>query len=191
LFNPSIKSTGTFNETTKTLRTGLYGFGGWSYNNGVDLSAYKYLVVKLASATTSGASFRIFDENSYSSRSAMYSFGSTTQINVNLATMTKSGTKVDPSHLYIIGVYSNGGTDIVFSDVYVTNNTDYSKPTALEYVSNTQMDENEIVDVYSLMGVKLRSQIERKKAIDGLSDGIYLVGNNKKFIKTLKTNAIN
>jgi len=121
----------------------------------------------------------------------MYSFGSSKQINVNLATMTKSGTKVDPSHLYIIGLWSYGGSDIVFSDVYVTNNTDYSKPTALEYVSNKEIDENEMVDVYSVMGVKLRSQIERKKAMGGLSDGIYLVGNNKDFIKTLKVNAIN
>jgi len=178
LFNPSIKSTGTFNETTKTLRTGLYGFGGWSYNNGVDLSAYKYLVVKLASATTSGASFRIFDENSYSSRSAMYSFGSTTQINVNLATMTKSGTKVDPSHLYIIGVYSNGGTDIVFSDVYVTNNTDYSKPTALEDVI-THDTENEIVDVYNIMGMKIQSQIKRSEMRKDLPTGLYIVGRKK------------
>ena len=178
LFNPSIKSTGTFNETTKTLRTGLYGFGGWSYNNGVDLSAYKYLVVKLASATTSGASFRIFDENSYSSRSAMYSFGSTTQINVNLATMTKSGTKVDPSHLYIIGVYSNGGTDIVFSDVYVTNNTDYSKPTALEDVI-THDTENELVDVYNIMGMKIQSQIKRSEMRKDLPTGLYIVGRKK------------
>ena len=195
IFNPSIDLIGTFNDTTKTLRTGQRGFGGWTYSNGVNLSAYKYLVVKLASSTSSSASLRIFDENKYSSAGGYYTsaFGSKIQLNVNLKTMVRSGTstKVDPSHLYIIGVWSTGSSDIVFSDVYATNNTDYSKPTALEYVSNTQMDENEIVDVYSLMGVKLRSQIERKKAIDGLSDGIYLVGNNKKFIKTLKTNAIN
>jgi len=195
IFNPSIYATGTFNETMKTLRTGQSGFGGWSYNNGVNLSAYKYLVVKLASSTSSSASLRIFDENRYSSAGGYYTsaFGSKKQLNINLATMYRSGTstKVDPSHLYIIGLWSTGSSDIVFSDVYVTNNTDYSKPTALEYVSNKEIDENEMVDVYSVMGVKLRSQIERKKAIDGLSVGIYLVGNNKDFSKILKINAIN
>ena len=184
IFNPSIYATGTFNEATKTLRTGQYGFGGWSYSNGLNLSAYKYLVVKLASASTSGASLRIFDENNYWGGCATYDFGSKKQINVTLASMTKSGTKVDPSHLYIIGLWSTGSSDIVLSDVYVTNNADYSKPiVALEDVSYTQEDENEPVDVYSLTGVKLRSQIERKNAVNGLTEGVYLIGNNKRLIK--------
>ena len=37
LFNPSIYATGTFDETTGTLVTGQWGFGGWSYNSGIDL----------------------------------------------------------------------------------------------------------------------------------------------------------
>ena len=185
LFNPSIYSTGTFNETTKVLRTGQYGFGGWTYSNGVNLSNYKYLVVKLASSTTSGASLRLFDENNYWAGAASYDFGSKKQLNIDLTSMVRSGTttKVDPSHLYIIGMWSNGGIDIAISDVYVTNNTDYSKLTALESISNTQMDVNEIVDVYSITGIRIRSQIERGKAMDGLQDGIYIVGNNNKFQK--------
>jgi len=185
LFNPSIYSTGTFNETTKVLRTGQYGFGGWTYSNGVNLSNYKYLVVKLASSTTSGASLRLFDENNYWAGAASYDFGSKKQLNIDLTSMVRLGTttKVDPSHLYIIGMWSNGGIDIAISDVYVTNNTDYSKLTALESISNTQMDVNEIVDVYSITGIRIRSQIERGKAMDGLQDGIYIVGNNNKFQK--------
>jgi hypothetical protein len=185
LFNPSIYSTGTFSETTKVLRTGQYGFGGWTYSNGVNLSNYKYLVVKLASSTTSGASLRLFDENNYWGGAASYDFGSKKQINVDLTSMVRSGTttKVDPSHLYIIGMWSNGGIDIAISDVYVTNNTDYSKLTALESISNTQMDVNEIVDVYSITGIRIRSQIERGKAMEGLPKGVYIVGNNNKFKK--------
>ena len=183
LFNPSIYATGTFNETTKTLRTGQYGFGGWSYNNGVNLSAYKYLVVKLASATTSGASLRIFDENNYWGGCATYDFGSKKQINVTLASMTKSGTKVDPSHLYIIGLWSTGGSNIVFSDVYVTNNADYSRPTvALEDVLYTQEDENEIVDVYNIMGMKVHSQIKRSEMRKDLPTGLHIVGRKKVMI---------
>jgi hypothetical protein len=183
LFNPSICATGTFNETTKTLRTGSYGFGGWTYSNGVDLSVYKYLVVKLGSTNTSGASFRIFDENNYWGGCAQYDFGLTKQINVNLASMYRSGTttKVDPSHLYIIGIWSYGGSDIVISDVYVTNSTDYSKPTALDDVTNTT-DENEIVDVCNMMGMKVRSQIKRSEAMGVLSDGLYIIGHQKVMI---------
>ena len=183
LFNPSIWTTGTFNETTKTLRTGSYGFGGWTYSNGVDLSAYKYLVIKLGATNTSGASFRIFDANNYWTGCAQYDFGSTKQINVNLASMYRSGTttKVDPSHLYIIGIWSDGSSDVVISDVYVTNSTDYSKPTALEDVTNTT-DKNEIVDVYNMMGIKVRSQIKRSEAMSVLPDGLYIVGHQKVMI---------
>jgi Beta-xylosidase len=76
LFNPSIYATGTFNEATGTLITGQYGFGGWNYNAGIDLSGYKYLVAKIGSSTSSGASFRAFDENSYWSKPAQVDFGS-------------------------------------------------------------------------------------------------------------------
>jgi len=181
LFNPSICSTGAFNETTKTLRTGLYGFGGWVYNNGVDLSAYKYLVVKVDSTNTSGASLRLFDENNYWTGCATYDFGTEKQINVDLASMYRSGTttKVDPSHLCIIGTWSNGGSDIVFSDVYLTNNTDYSKLTALENVSNTQISGNDIVDVYNIMGMKIQSQIKRSEVNKKFLTGLYIVGRKK------------
>lgn len=185
LFNPSIYATGTYNEATKTLRTGQYGFGGWTYNNGLNLSAYKYLVVKLASVNTSGASLRFFDENNYWTGAAQYDFGSKKQLNVDLTTMYRSGTttKVDPSHLYIIGMWSNGGSDIVLSDVYLTNNTDFSKPTALEDVATVQTDENALVDVYNSLGQKVLSQIKRRAFRYDLPAGLYFVGKEKIWIK--------
>lgn len=185
LFNPSIYSTGTFNETTKTLKTGQWGFGGWAYSNGIDLSAYKYLVFKLSSISTCGASLRLFDENNYWGGCATYDFNSAKQINVNLATMVKNGTttKVDPSHLYIIGLWSTGASNIVISDVYVTNNTDYSKPTALDEVSTDIIDENELVDVYNLMGIKVLAQIKRSEAVRVLPNGLFIIGHQKVMIR--------
>lgn len=184
LFNPSIYSTGTFNETTKTLKTGQYGFGGWAYNKGVDLSAYKYLIIKLGAINTSGASFRIFDENNYWTGCATYDFGTNKQVNVDLASMYRSGTttKLDPGHLYIIGFWSTGGSDIVISDVYVTNKADYSNPTAIEDVFNTVMTDNELVDVYNMMGMKIRSQMKRSEVIKDLPTGLYVIGKRKVII---------
>lgn len=180
LFNPSIYSTGTFNETTKVLRTGQYGFGGWSYSSGIDLSLWKYLVFHLSTVQSVGASLRLFDVNNYWTGSAEYSLGSNLRTVVNLQTMVRAGTttKVDPAHLYIIGLWSYGGGDIKISSVYVTNNSDFSPPTTLESVE-MPYDENELVDVYSLMGVRLRSKVVRKAATNGLSPGLYLVGKQK------------
>ena len=130
LFNPSIYGTGTFDETTHTLVTGQYGFGGWSYSNGLDLSNYKYLVAKLGEVTSSGAVFRAFDENSYWTKATEASFDSNNQVVINLSNSVKAGTatKFTPSHVYIVGIWSVGGSPIVINDVYVTNNDDYSKP---------------------------------------------------------------
>lgn len=134
LFNPSIYGTGTFNASTSTLVTSQYGFGGWNYSSGADLSNYRYLVAKLNSVTTSGASFRAFDEGSYWTKPAMVDFGSNKQAVIDLWTATKNGTStiLNPSHLYIIGFWSNGGGGISLNDVYVTNNSDFSKPAATD-----------------------------------------------------------
>lgn len=180
LFNPSIFGTGTFNETTKVLRTGQWGFGGWIYSSGIDLSAWKYLVLKLNAVQNAGAILKVYDENSYWASAAEYSVGSKLLTVVNLQTMVRKGTatKVVPSHLYIIGLWSTGGIDIKLSSMYVTNNTDGSPPTALEHVAVT-FDENELVDVYTIMGVKLRSMVVRKDATNGLPKGLYFVGRQK------------
>ncbi|HEY6915252.1 MAG TPA: family 43 glycosylhydrolase, partial [Paludibacter sp.] len=173
LLNPSIYSSGTYNETTKTLITGQYGFGGWSYSSGIDISAYKYLVVKLASTTYSNAVFKLFDENNYWSTPSETAFGSNKQIVVNLTTITKAKTttKINTSHIYIAGIWSSGGVSIVLSDVYLTNNSDYSKPTAVEDVPYMIYNENEPVDVYTIMGIRIRSKVLRKEAVRGLPRG--------------------
>jgi hypothetical protein len=162
LFNPSIYGTETFNETTHPLVTGQYGFGGWTYSAGIDLSGFKYLVVKLSSATSSGAVLRVFDENSYWTNPAEASFGSSKQavINISTATKTNTTTKITSSQIYIVGIWSMGGSPIVISDAYVTNNTDYSKPTAVENVAY-EYNEYEPVDVYTIMGVRIRSKVLR------------------------------
>jgi hypothetical protein len=181
LFNPSIFEKGSFYETSKTLYTGKYGFGGWVYTNGIDLSGYKYLVFKLSSIAYCGASLRLFDENSYWSGAAQYDFKSNKQVVVPLESMVKSGTttKVDPSHLYIIGLWSDGSSEIKINEVYVTNNDDYTKMTGIEEVQDKVLDENEPVDVYSVMGIKIRSHVLRKEATLNLPEGMYLVGNQK------------
>ena len=122
MFNPSIWENGSYDENTKTLVTGQYGFGGWQYGNGIDLSGYKYLVVELGNDNDSNVSFRLFDENNYWSGAAMYDFKNSRKIEIDLHNMVKgeNQVKVDPSHIYIIGFWSLGGKPIVIKDIYLT-----------------------------------------------------------------------
>lgn len=114
MFDPSIWEKGTFDEETHTLVTGPYGFGGWQYADGLDLSGYSTLTVELGSDNDSGVSFRLFDQNNYWTDPAMYDFGSSRRVVIDLHNMKNAkGERIDPSHLYIIGFWSNGGKPFV------------------------------------------------------------------------------
>jgi len=180
IFNPSIWTTGTFNDATHTLVTGSYGFGGWSYSNGVNLSGYKYLVAKLGNTNASSVSFRLFDENSYWTTPAQYDFGTTRKVVVTLANMKKGTTvtNLNPNHIFIVGFWSTGGKPIIVEDVYLTNSDAYDKPNAVDNVF-AEYDQNEIVDVYNMMGIKIRSQVKRGEVIKDLSAGLYIIGHQK------------
>ena len=122
VFNPSIWEKGTFDENTRTLVTGQYGFGGWQYDNGLDLSGYKTVTVELGNDNESGVSFRLFDKNNYWSKPATYDFGSSRKIVVELDNMKdENGGKIDPSHLYIAGFWSTGGKSIVIANISLSN----------------------------------------------------------------------
>ena len=109
MFNPSIWEQGTFDESTRTLTTGQYGFGGWQYAEGLDLSAYRTLTVELGSVNDSQISFRLFDKNNYWSAAAEYNFGSSRKVVIDLKAMKDTnGQSISASHLYIVGFWSLG-----------------------------------------------------------------------------------
>lgn len=121
-FNPSIWEKGTYDEQTGEIRTGQYGFAGWTYPMGVDLSEWRYLVVELKQRQNCGASFRLFDANNYWGDCAMFDFGSKTRLVIDLHAMkTDKGRTVDPSHIYIAGIWTYGGSSFFLKDVFLSN----------------------------------------------------------------------
>ncbi len=118
MFDPSIWEEGSFDESTRTLVTGQYGFGGWQYAEGLDLSGFKTITVELGNDNSSQVSFRLFDKNNYWSEPAMYDFGNSRKIVVDLHDMKdKNGKTISPSHLYIIGFWSLGGKPIIIDKI--------------------------------------------------------------------------
>jgi hypothetical protein len=181
LFNPSIYAQGTFNETTRTLITGQWGFGGWWYTNGLNLNGYKYIVAKLGADNKSSISFRVFDQNNYWSGAAEYNFGSKREVVVTLSNMVKAGTttKLDPSHIYIVGFWSSGNSPIVIDSVFLSNSSKYDPTVGINFVSSKETKEPAEVDVYNNMGIKIRSKVKRELATEGLCNGVYFVGRKK------------
>ena len=118
--NPSIYGSGTFRQATGALTTSQYGFGGWEYGAGVDLSQYDKIVIKLRRAATCSPSFRLFDANNYWSTPYICELGNKKTIEIDLHNLQKSdGTFCDPSHIYIAGFWSTGGSAIYISDIYL------------------------------------------------------------------------
>ncbi len=117
-FNPSIWEQGSFDETTRTLITGKYGFGGWKYPDGLNLSSFSRIIVELGNDNDSAVSFRLFDKNDYWSKPATYDFGNSRKIVVDLHEMRdETGAEISPEHLYIIGFWSYGNKPIIINDI--------------------------------------------------------------------------
>lgn len=134
IFSPNIWEKGTLiknEDGTRTLTTGKYGFGGWKFGGGIDLSKYRYLVLNLAAVPASNDwSLRLFDVDNYWVEPYKNDFHKKTQVVVDLQNMkNKDGKKIDASHIYILGLWSPGGTQLKIKDIYLTNNSDYSEET--------------------------------------------------------------
>ncbi len=130
LFDPTIWENGTFDESTNTVQTGQWGFAGWEYD-GIDLSDYNYVIAKLASGNNADVQFRLFDESSYWSSPVSYPF-QTGEVIVPLHSAAKEdNSSFDPSHVYIVGFWSNGSNPFVIDTVYLASYLDSDPPTLL------------------------------------------------------------
>ena len=163
-----------YNEDTHTFNIEQYGQAGWIYENGVDMSAYKYLVIKLKKKQTCGAQVKIFPQNNIWAAGYSYSIGSKTTVAIPLSKLRyqDNGTTktVDPSDIYIVDFWCNGGS-IVVDDMYLTNNDDYSR-TDIPTITNTT---TETRDVYNLQGIRIGDT----SLWHNLPTGLYIVGGKK------------
>ena len=135
-FNPSLYLLGTFRSLgSYSMFSGKSAgnFGGWRYTKGLDLSPYKYLVVKLTRASTCNPVFKVFDTDDYLNPGFSYEIGKEKVAVIDLQNMkTADGKKVDPSHIYMLGMSSDGGSAIYISDIFVSDDGETPVATAIE-----------------------------------------------------------
>ena len=172
-FNPSIWENGTFNEETGEITTGQYGFAGWKYGSGLDLSEYNYLICEVENPG-GGLSLRLFDKDNYWTDPYMIDFGNKTRVVVDLKNMkSNDNRKVDPSHIFIVGFWTYGGHKFKVKTIFPSND---KYATAVESISST---DNGLVNVYNLQGVAVRKNIQASEATLDLPAGIYIVNGKK------------
>lgn len=187
-FDPNIWEKGSFNATTGDLKTGPYGFGGWEYAAGVDLSDYKYLVVELNSVQNCGASFRLFDESSYWSSPSMTSFDNKTRIVIDLHNQKKireaNNVKTEvgdlkPSHIFRAGIWTTGNGSVSIKDVYLSNDGTNKVSTGINHALSNMIHMKPSARIYNLQGQVVANGMEK---LQSLPHGIYII-NGKKVAK--------
>ncbi len=170
-FNPSIWETGTFNEQTGEITTGQYGFAGWKYGSGLDLSDYNYLICEVENPG-GGLSLRLFDKDNYWTDPYMKDFNGSSRVVVDLKKMKSNENRtVDPSHIYIVGFWTLGGHKFKVKNIFPSNDPN---ATAVEAISIDNFADSA---VYNLQGVRVASSLSEVS-----TPGIY-IQNGKKIIK--------
>ena len=144
-------------------------------------SGYKYLVIKLKS-TSSSSHLNIFTENSiWSACCSTPDFSSKKQIVLNLKTATytsdgdKKGQSLDTKNIRIVSFWGNGSQSIVVSDMYLTNNSDYSREetTGIKTMENVRSKMSDVW--YDMQGRRLGGK--------PTAPGIYIVGKRKVIVR--------
>ncbi len=123
-FNPSIWERGTFDEKSHIVTTGKYGFAGWRYDSGIDLTSHPYLIVEIEGGDNAGLSFRLFDENNYWSDCATFDFNGKKRIAIatdKIARNRNKEKKFAAEHVYIIGFWSTGGVPFKIEKIYFSD----------------------------------------------------------------------
>lgn len=178
-FNPSIWGEGYFDESTGETVVGQYGFAGWQYPGGLDMSDYRYCVAKIGECKEGGLSFRLFDTDSYWSDASENGFDKEGYSVVDLHLMKSSqGRIMDPSHIYIAGFWGYGNNPFIIEKVYLTNSDD---PTLS--IEDVVYDQEDYVDIYTLTGICIGRKVKLSEGMAGLHSGMYIIGNKKVLIK--------
>jgi hypothetical protein len=185
--NTSLFGEGTYYESTHMFTTGQYGQMGWVYDNGADMSGYKYLVLNLKRAATS-AHLNVFTSGSiWGDCCATPDFGSKKQIVLDLQNATytsgdRTGEPLDTKNIRIVSFWSNK-VSIVVDDMYLTNNDDYTRgiPDGIDEIRNEESGMKN--GVYDLSGRRVSAEADAsfRTLHPSLKKGIYII-NGKKVI---------
>lgn len=169
---------GTYREAARAFFPGENGQMGWKYTYGLDMSGYKYLVLKLDKVQKVGACIMLYTENNIWSDCCQYPVGEEVLVAVPLHDITYTsgelqGEPVDVSHVMIVALYAGQGGVIDVADMYLTNNEDYSSD-AVSVCSVKSKTSKADGIVYDLSGVRMNGT-------DNLPKGIY-IKDGKKFV---------
>lgn len=173
--NTTLFGSGRYIERTRMFYPGVNGQMGWIYDAGLDMSGYKYLVVKLGRQQKVNAAINLYPQNSIWGNCYNHPLGTETTVVIPLQDITytsgdATGEPVNLSNIMIVSLYAGVSGAIDIDDIYLTNNDDYSSEiTGVAPVCVSQPEGDGAI--YNLQGMRVVNPTR----------GVY-IRNGKKFI---------
>ena len=189
-----LKGNGTYRNNTASA---VFKFNeandqmGWVYNANVDMTGYKYLVIKLLQKQTADAHLNIYTTQSLTG--ACYSspkFGSRQEIVIDLDTCkytstTSKGKDLNRKTVRMVtftGALAN--KTLALSEMFLSNDPKYDTTGIIEVQNSPDNAQRSALNaqrstVHTLSGQLVRSGAPRATALQGLPAGIYIVDGHK------------
>lgn len=180
-----LKGNGTYTEKNHIFVPNKNGRIGWSYDTPIDISEFRYLVIKLISLTTATPNFGVIicpkiSNVWYASELARNKVTVIDLQSARYTTAVKKNQPLDLTNIASISLTSDGTAataKIYVSEVYLTN----ENPVGIDEVEVTPQAGK--VNVYTLAGQLLQEGVSRSEAVKSLPAGIYVIGNKKVIIR--------
>ena len=180
-----LKGSGTYTEKNHVFVPNKNGRIGWSYDTPIDISEYKYMVIKLISLTTATPNFGVIicpklSNVWYASELARNKVTVIDLQSARYTTAVKKNQPLDLTNIASISLTSDGTAataKIYVSEIYLTN----ENPVGIDEVEVTPHTGK--VNVYTLAGQLLQEGVSRSEAVKSLPAGIYVIGNKKVIIR--------
>ena len=161
----------TYDEAKRTLKFEAGAQAGWSFSQNTNMSAYKYLVVKLKTKQNLGAEIRVGSSTSATASCYKDTINSRTTIAIDLQNMNYgTSSRVDPAKVRMVSFRSPKAGTLYITDVFLSNDEAYAGATTA--IQNVKSDDvRNATAVYNLQGVKVGTRAQW----DQLRRGIYVV----------------
>ena len=180
-----LKGSGTYTEKNHIFVPNKNGRIGWSYATPIDISEFRYLVIKLISLTTATPNFGVIicpkiSNVWYASELARSKVTVIDLQSARYTTAVKKNQPLDLTNIASISLTSDGTAataKIYVSEVYLTN----ENPVGIDEVEITP--DSEMVNVYTLGGQLLQTGVNRSEAVKQLPAGVYVIGKKKVIIR--------
>ncbi len=171
--NPSLSGSGTFNGKTLALTTGKDGLGGWKYTNGIDISDYKYLVVRLRLPSSAKPTLRIYNTSNAAGDYYEIAFQRQKEVVIELKDLkTVGGKDLDLKKVQMIGFSSSGSATVYLSEIFFSNDGENPITGIDDMTFSTTFTKGEGA-IYNIQGQR----------INALKKGLYIINGKKIMVR--------